>query len=94
MIRSSSYIATPPGATIREQINDKGMSQKEFAIRMNMSEKYISRLITGEIHLTPEVAVKLENVLGVPARFWNNLESVYQKKLIKVKIENNSDSYL
>lgn len=39
MVRSRSYIATPPGATIKEQLNDRGMSQKEFAARMDMSEK-------------------------------------------------------
>ena len=39
MVRSRSYIATPSGATIKEQLNDRGMSQKEFAARMDMSEK-------------------------------------------------------
>ena len=28
MTRSRSYIATPPGATIKEQLDDRGMSQK------------------------------------------------------------------
>ena len=88
MVRSRSYIATPPGATIKEQLNDRGMSQKEFAARMDMSEKHISKLINGEVQLTPEVAVRLEVVLGVPAKFWNNLEAVYREKLIKVESEN------
>ena len=35
MVRSDSFIATPPGATIKEQLNDRGMSQKEFAARMS-----------------------------------------------------------
>ena len=39
MVRSRSIIATPPGATIKEQLNDRGMSQKEFAVRIDMSEK-------------------------------------------------------
>ena len=39
MERSRSYIATPPGATIKEQIMDRGMSKKEFAARMGLSEK-------------------------------------------------------
>lgn len=30
MVRSRSFIATPPGATIKEQINDRGMSQKSI----------------------------------------------------------------
>lgn len=90
-MRSQSYIATPPGATIKEQLNDRCMSQKEFAARMNMSEKHISKLINGSVHLTPEMAVKLELVLGVPAKFWNNLEAIYREKLIKVDAENAMD---
>ena len=92
MVRSRSYIATPPGATIKEQLNDRGMSQKEFAARMDMSEKHISKLINGEVQLTPEVAVRLEVVLGVPAKFWNNLEAVYREKLIKAEAENAMDA--
>ena len=47
-MRSKTYVATPPGETIREQLEDRSMSQKEFAARMEMSEKhqnYHSRLI-------------------------------------------------
>lgn len=88
MVRSRSFIATPPGATIKEQLNDRGMSQKEFAARMDMSEKHISKLINGDVQLTPEVSFRLEMVLGVPAKFWNNLEVIYREKLIKVEAEN------
>lgn len=91
MVKSRSVIATPPGATIREQLEDRGMKQKEFAVRMGMSEKHISQLINGDVHLTPETAEKLEMVLGIPASFWNNLEAVYQEKLAKAKAENEMD---
>ena len=53
MVKSRSFIATPPGATIKEQLIDRGLSQKEFALRMGMSEKHISKLINGDIQLTP-----------------------------------------
>ena len=92
MMRSRSYIATPPGATIKEQLKDRGMSQKEFASRMDMSEKHISRLINGEVQLTHEVAYRLEMVLGLPANFWNNLEAVYREKIEKAKAENALDA--
>lgn len=91
MMRSRSYIATPPGATIKEQLEDRGMSQKEFALRMGMSEKHISHLINGDVQLTPEVAYKIEMVLGLPARFWNNLESIYREKIAKAEAENALD---
>ena len=88
MARSRSYIATPPGATIKEQLDDRGMSQKEFASRMGMSEKHISHLINGDVQLTPDVAYRLELVLGMPASFWSNLEAIYREKLAKVDAEN------
>ena len=92
MVKSRSFIATPPGATIKEQLLDRGLSQKEFAVRMGMSEKHISKLINGEVQLTPDVAVRLEMVLGVPAKFWNKLESTYREKLVKANAENDMDA--
>lgn len=92
MVRSRNYIATPPGATIKEQLVDRGMSQKEFADRMGMSQKHISHLINGEVQLTPDMALRLEMVLGVPTQFWNNLEAVYREKLAKAKAENEMDA--
>ena len=92
MTRSCNYIATPPGATIKEQLDDRGMSQKEFASRMGMSEKHISHLINGEVQLTPDVAYRLEMVLGLPASFWSNLEAIYRDKLTKAEAENVLDA--
>lgn len=87
MLESKSYIAIPPGVTIQEQLDDRGMTQKEFAKRIDISEEYISKLIDGEVHLTTEMAEKLELVLGVPASFWNKLEAIYQEKLAKIRNE-------
>ena len=85
MIRNLTCIAIHPGATIKEQLKDRGMCQKEFASRMGVSEKYIGQLIHGDIRLTPDIADELEMVLGIPAQFWLNLESIYRKKLMNIK---------
>ena len=87
MLRSKDIIAIPPGETIREQLENRGMSQKEFALRMNMSEKHISHLVNGKVELTHDVALRLEAVLGIPAMFWNNLEAQYREKEARVKSE-------
>lgn len=87
MKRNQTYIATPPGATIKEQIGMLGMNQKELAARMGMSEKHISKLINGEVQLTVDVAVRLEMILGLPAQFWCNLESIYREKLLRIEEE-------
>lgn len=82
------YIATPPGETIKEQLDDKRLSLKDFSDKMDMSEESIKALISGEARLTPEIAVKLEKALGVPAGFWNNLEAIYREKIVKAEAEN------
>lgn len=91
MARSKTYIATPPGATIKEQLEYRGMSQREFAKRMDYSEKFISQLINGQVELTPNTAHRLEMVLGVPSAFWMNLEARYREKLLQVEDENSID---
>lgn len=91
-MRSHKTIATPPGTTIREQLEDCEMTQKEFAIRMDMSEKHISQLINGKVHLTHNVALRLELVLGISASFWNNLEARYRAKLYCLREEKKHDS--
>jgi len=80
-------IAVPPGETIKEMLEDRRMSQKEFAARMNYTEKHISKLIHGEAALSQETALRLEIVLGAPASFWNGLEAGYREDLQRVKQE-------
>lgn len=93
-IKSRNIIATPPGASIQEQLEDRAITQKELAERMGMTEQHISRLMNGEVQLTPETAVKLEAVLGIPASFWNKLEAIYREKIVKAEAENAEDAML
>lgn len=94
MIHSKYTVAIPPGATIREQLENRHMFQKEFALRMGMSEKHISRLINGKVELTPDTALRLEYVLGVPAKFWNSLEANYREKIARVEAELDNEQEL
>ena len=94
IVRSRTIQATPPGWTIREQLKMRKMTQKELATRMNVSDKYINQLINGEIKLTPEIANRLEAILGVPAYFLNNLEAYYRERVIQAQKENEMDKKL
>lgn len=73
------YIAIPPGASIREQMENKMMSEKDFAIKMGMGDEEIKNLLNGNMDITTNIAKKLEEVLGVPASFWNRLEAIYRE---------------
>ena len=85
---SENYIAIPPGTSIEEQIEDCNMTKNEFAEKMGMSECFIADLIDGNVPLTNKIAAKLEEVLGVSAYIWCNLEKGYREDLAKVNEEN------
>ena len=71
-------IAIPPGELLGEEIEARGMSQQDLARRMGRPAQMVNELIHGKKALTPETALGLEKVLGVPASFWVNSESSYQ----------------
>ncbi len=57
-----------PGEQIREILEERGIAQTDFAIRLGKSEKFVSQLINGKAPLSYDTAIELERVLGVPRR--------------------------
>ncbi|MGQ3684218.1 MAG: HigA family addiction module antitoxin [Candidatus Loosdrechtia sp.] len=79
--------AVPPGETLLETIEAIGMSQAELAERTGRPKKTINEIIKGKASITPDTALQLERVLGIPAGFWNNLERNYQETLARLNEE-------
>ena len=76
-----------PGEQIREILEERGIAQTDFALRLGKSEKFVSQLINGKAPLSYDTAIELERVLGVPASFWNNAESIYRDVLARIRNE-------
>jgi addiction module HigA family antidote len=74
---------SPPGETLQEIIDDRGMTQAELATRMGRPKKTINEIIQGKAAITPETALQLERVLDVPADFWVNREKNYRASLAR-----------
>lgn len=68
-----------PGDILSDTIYAMGMTQAELARRMGRPKKTINEIVKGITAITPDTALQLEKVLGIPASFWINLESNYQK---------------
>lgn len=77
--------AVPPGRTLQETIDSLGIDQRELAARTGLAHKTINQIIKGKAALTPDTALKLERVTGVPARMWNNLEANYREQLARIE---------
>lgn len=74
---------SPPGETLEELLEDRGMTQAELAERMGRPRKTINEIIQGKAAITAETALQLERVLGTPARFWLEREQHYREFLAR-----------
>ena len=64
MIRhSKTYVAAPPGFTIKEMADDRGITETQLALSLEASESFVRDLIEGNTELTQETACKLEITL-------------------------------
>lgn len=77
-LRYEPDYAVPPGESLLEILDERGMSQAELARRTGISPKHVNLMVKGAASISPDTALKLDLVLGVPARVWNSLEANYQ----------------
>jgi len=81
--------ASPPGDTINELLSNKGMSYKQFAESLSLSEHRVLLLIEGKQSITKSIAEKLELSLGVTKSYWLKRESQYKEDLLRFSEERN-----
>ena len=81
--RVFSDLPIPPGEVLAEELEVRGMTQRELAARLNRPPQVINEIIRGKKAITPDTAIALGKVLGGDPQFWTNLESDYQMTLAR-----------
>ena len=76
-------VVFPPGDTLAEWLNERGMTQTELAVRAGLSTKHVNQIVKGAAPITTETALGLERVTGIPAHLWNTLEMSYRSHLAR-----------
>ncbi|MGB5750051.1 MAG: HigA family addiction module antitoxin [Desulfobacterales bacterium] len=82
-----SDLPIPPGEYLEEVIEELGMTKDELAKRMNRPAPKLSAIFKGEKAITPDTALQLEIVVGIPAHIWTGLEAEYRLTLAKKQEE-------
>ncbi len=76
-----SDLAIPPGETLADELDAREMTQKALAEKMGRPLQAINEIVNGKKAITAETALELQDVLGIEAEFWMNLESHYRLTL-------------
>ena len=81
IVEYKDLIAFHPGQYIGELIEDYQMTQKEFAEKLEVSPKAISKLVNGEESISSDLAQKLEKLTNISMKTWLNLQASYDRKV-------------
>ena len=87
-----SDLPIPPGEYLEEIIGELGMTKDELAQRMNRPASKLSSIFKGQKAITPDTALQLEKVVGVPAHVWTGLEAEYRLTLARIQAESEQES--
>lgn len=76
---------SPPGATIAETAEERGMTPRELADGLALTFGELWALLYGQLSLTAELAGRLQQLLGIDVEFWMAREALYRSKLAELE---------
>ena len=75
---------TKPGELIEELLNGRGWTKRSLAIVLEKGESTVSKIISGKSTVTTEVALALEDVFGVDAERFLELQRKYDLAVARI----------
>lgn len=72
------FEATHVGEVIKDELAARNMKQSELSVLTGIQKSILNDVIKGKRSLTPEMALLLENALGISAEFLMNIQTQYE----------------
>jgi len=76
---------THPGEVLKDMLEDRGWTQREFAERIGRPIQLISKIINGHSGITAETAIDFANAFEMSPKFWLDLDSRYRLDIEMIK---------
>ena len=80
-------IATPPGMTLQEKIDEMGVSIADFSQSSGLDESIINSILSNEIKIDYDIANGLKLATDIPSYFWINLQMNYDRAIADKPID-------
>jgi len=79
------FEATPVGDHIKDELDARGIKQKDFAKQIGIQASQFSEIIKGKRGIDTELATLIGKALGINPLFWLNIQSNYELNVLKTK---------
>ena len=79
------HIATHPGEVLKDELDAREITQKEFAVEIGMQPTMLNEILKGKRSITPQVALFIEKALDIKAEFWVNMQSQFDIDTERIK---------
>ncbi|MBQ9313341.1 MAG: HigA family addiction module antidote protein [Bacteroidales bacterium] len=73
------FKAAHPGGILAMELEERGISQKDFAKQIGMFPSNLNRIIKEKAPITEAIAEKLEQALGTKAYLWIAMQKDYER---------------
>ena len=83
--------ASPPGETITDVLEERGLSIDDLAEGLGQSPEYTRALVAGQARIDSNIAKKLENILGSSAAFWIARDSQFRRDSHRLEKDTRQD---
>ncbi|WNJ19829.1 HigA family addiction module antitoxin [Pontibacter sp. G13] len=77
--------ATHPGELLVDELEFREMPQAELARTIGMSRTQLNEILKGKRALTADLAILLEEVLGIDAQYWMSLQAQYDLDQARIR---------
>ena len=83
------YEATHPGEMIKDELKERGLTQKMLSEQTGIKPSVLSETINGKRPVSLNVAVALGKALGIPAEIWMNMQNQYDLDVAEIAERDN-----
>jgi len=73
--------AIHPGEHLAEQLEELGMTANELADKIQLPIYQMTEILTGQLEITGDTALRLGHFFGTSAEFWMNLQKLYELRV-------------
>ena len=87
MNNTAPFVATHPGELVRDEMRERGLTQKQLAALAGLTPNVVSEVVRAKRSVTEGIAASLEKALGIPVVMWLNLQEQYNNDIASQKVQ-------